>query len=688
MLDYDRFADHVAAHLRYTEALPPGAALAIVRHRLADGSWRQAPNEWLSRGLRLAGEGRPAAWPISACLTELVAAIVEGPIDDAAHSVLPDLCSRLATQWRDGATIGGLASWFARRAHVGDASLAAEMLERLRDHESRFSLPPCALPLALWLLENGSPELRSARRSKLLPAIADLVAERMPDQLPLVLRYIVRNERPADAWSFERREGVWPQVEAALAHGASGSLAVDLVLAAEPAFTAWGASAVLFPLAPRSGLPLARAALLAALVHGDLPSQRDAEAWSLAIGCNPPEQLPPFGSVASLDAAANALINAARQQRHPDSHRGPHDVDPEQSPDRIERWAHLVVTQLLRVHGIVRGQAKGTRTRLEQMASWPPLAVGIHDALSEALAGEPESESFSLVRELLREGSDVPRVTAAVAALPRQVSPRRKADAPRLDAVGDQLTRIVRHPWVRPAFGIDLARLLGATGRVEFAELENEQKVRLDGETVLVDRSSIADAIAGTSDEDRALAYATLYFVHELIHVGQGIGPKEHVAQLRAAGGETTLLHLDLSADHTAALLTAEAMPRWSVEWLKDLQSRPGAFPVGPRHTPASRARKALRLVSVRLDYLVRARKVFPLERIGDGYVFADFGPAGGAFLVMTAGPPFGLLGTGRLEPGDAERLHATADPDRAGAAGLAGTDAILLRTLAGLAGR
>lgn len=160
------------------------------------------------------------------------------------------------------------------------------------------------------------------------------------------------------------------------------------------------------------------------------------------------------------------------------------------------------------------------------------------------------------------------------------------------------------------------------------------------------------------------MALCVLYFLHELIHLQQGIGELETVQIVRSTGAEMTLMHLDLSADHAACLLTNTAFPRWDLLWLKNLTGRSlSAFPASTFHTQAARHRKAARLVSIRLDYLGRAMDVVTPADLGGGYLFADFGPAGGHLLVLRSASPLSLVKAAPLVPTEANLLWNAADP-------------------------
>lgn len=137
-------------------------------------------------------------------------------------------------------------------------------------------------------------------------------------------------------------------------------------------------------------------------------------------------------------------------------------------------------------------------------------------------------------------------------------------------------------------------------------------------------------------------------------------------------------MHVDLGADHVAAIATSGAVAEFGLMYLKDVNGRSlAAFPTEAHHTTAARSRKAHRLVGARLDFL--AREVGVLPRDADEYAFAEYGPAGGIMILMRSGPPWGLLGSSPLSRSDAELLYTAADLGKDGVRRL---DAILRKAL------
>jgi hypothetical protein len=190
----------------------------------------------------------------------------------------------------------------------------------------------------------------------------------------------------------------------------------------------------------------------------------------------------------------------------------------------------------------------------------------------------------------------------------------------------------------------------------------------------------VLEGLASRPDQNERRALSAMYLLHELVHVAQRLVSKQMMLEVRAAGAETTLQHLDLAADHAAACLAHDAVPRWKLSWLKELQgSSLTAYPVGPFHTLGSRARKALRLVSLRLDFLAREGRWLLAKEAGDAYLFVDHGPAGGQLLALAGTPPFPVLRCVGLSAEDAALLTSAADED-GGDDAISKVDALLVR--------
>jgi hypothetical protein len=295
------------------------------------------------------------------------------------------------------------------------------------------------------------------------------------------------------------------------------------------------------------------------------------------------------------------------------------------------------------------------------------MGSAVATAFQKLLAGAPQSPNVLLARRILDDSSDTTSALRAVLCLDLQKRPTATPSGHdnRLGLLLEEFHRLIHLPWSEPVFGIDLGRMLGNIQGVRFDRLEWEDLVQKQEKRLALHEPPYQQMAATIPDEEEFLANATLYFLHELVHLEQGIGAKSSVDRLRETGGESTLMHLDLSADHAAARLAHQAVPRWSLSWLKDLQGRSLlGYPVGRGHTAASRGRKTSRLLSLRLDYLVRAASKAPSwsEKIRDGYVFTELNPGGGAMLLLVSGPPVSLVDATNLSASQTALLTTAMD--------------------------
>lgn len=686
-----RFRENVAAHLYYAASRSTREAARIfTKYIHADGKsgWRRDARAWLDLGLTIV-ERNDSAWTHERCISELAAALMRGKVSDepAAHAVLADVF------WRSFGVPGlltSLISWFVqeRVAGPGDAQIVTEALSRLRnetyrDRTARARLLREVAPLVRWLLQNGAAVLREKDQALLLPFLVEVTAEGDPLNVVLALQYVLANDGTVlCSWPLEDHARVWRAFELAFQHKAAPALAIDFAtaLAKRP-------DVAMIPLTDPARFPVAHRAMLTGLTAGRFEGVLPESSWELALK----SELPPVGGIRftnadALDRACRVLVTTTR-------------VDASRPPASAA-WARFLTVELIRLHGLGESQPglEALRRRLEQLGRWSEFAESVASALEEALRGAPGADlPLSILRSCgPREKSSLRRkaVLGAVRALRVAAPAGSSSPERRLADLGRFLTDLLHFPWLDRVGGVVLSQVLERSRSLEFVRLENDEKVRVAGATVHVDRGPF-ERIVQIQDLERRRATAAMYFFHELVHVHQGIGGKDTVARLRATGSETTLMHLDLAADHAAACLAAAGVPRWRLVWLKGITSDdPRAFPVTRMHTAASRTRKALRSVSVRLDYWVRDRRPDLVDLAGDGYVFADHGPAGGHFLALASGPPIRVLFAASLSQEEARVLSAAADEapvtqprTRVGRAapdppGISDVDRVLLRLL------
>lgn len=249
----------------------------------------------------------------------------------------------------------------------------------------------------------------------------------------------------------------------------------------------------------------------------------------------------------------------------------------------------------------------------------------------------------------------------------------------KLTTLCQELTALLRRPAPRTVCGVRLLQLLGRARRVTLAVLPHEDKVQLSGEQVLLDSRYVGTVYDPT--DERRRADCALYFLHELTHLAQGIGQKAMVRRLRGTGGEQTLLHCDLHADHVAAGLLHRLQPHWSVPFLKEVQGQSlCAFPATVRHTKAAQQRKRMRVIAVRADYWARRLGLLAAERIEDGYLYVEYTKPKGALLLVRSGPPLAVLGEVRLGVAEVAALERVNNPRRP--LPLSELDELLIHTL------
>lgn len=670
-LPYEAFDHHVEAHFAYAKTLAPAMASALLLRRLADGTWREAPAALVNLVLHFEADLDPAA--AAAAITSVVHAFATlGPsFEEGIHDALRRLVPFLARSEAGEVHLNSLVAWLEEYATPGEARLIADLVTAAVSAGGEVS--PALRPLATWLLDYGSAELRVNDRRALVARLVELVAAGEPDHLPVALRVVLRRADAAHCIRPRIREPLWRALERALAAGAAPSLAVDLA-------NALGAESAGLAFAPGTNLPNVQRALVAGLLRAQFVAPLERELWGWALATEPPaDGAVGHAALAVIERALDVLPQRARLPA--DIERvGPMEVHVERMRP-CAGWVEALLDAWLDAHGGLRAAGAAARPRLLALAACHP------DVVARALRARLEAEAiFSpLCLAILDDaGGRAGGVGAAVRVLPNSTTERRppKADLP--SSFEAKLRELVHARWVESTFGVDLPSLLGSARDIAFARLSADDKVQVSGDTLLVDLGYPA-MLAGQArwDAEEKDALLVLYVVHELVHIHQGIGAKSRVQALREAGAESALMHVDLAADHVAALLAAQVVRRWPLRWLKDLQGRALAdFPVGATHPSGSRARKAARLVGVRVDWLVRQHELVPQSRLGQGYAFAEYGPAGGKLLVLVSGPPSALALECPLSRAAAGVLVGAADEANVGAAGLARVDAALLDSL------
>jgi len=673
LLSPELFQGNIAAHLHYAAGLPPEEAERILRGHQEDGSWKEEATHWIQVASQLDARTRKQGTAdslIAECARQLVGAALDAELHDFLPRLIEEHLKAPATAASMGPSLVRLVDWLIQSAKAGNAGLVAEVLDTatrqlslsmisspeeetrtalLAEKARRSELLRFFTPLARWLLEKGSAELRRSERADLLVTMLECLAEGTTAELRLLLRYIsLQTQDNAGFW--RQHAGLfWSTAERILAEGGSWLLICELVATMYRGNLF--AEDCLQPLLDPEELPRARDAILRGLLAGRFDSLQEGfhgVVWR-TIFSRPPEgpEALRFSHGSTLERALEVLCQAAAEKA---------------PPEPLSSWARLLSCEWLQVQGLQKERLEP----LLRVAESPGMEKAVATAFQTVLAGVPQSPNVQLALRILDDSSDSMSAVRAVLCLDLQ----RPATIPsgndeRLHLLLEEFHRIIHLPWSEPVFGIDLGRILRDVQGVRLAHLGREDLVNRKDEQLILHEPPYRQMATTIEDEEKFLANATLYFLHELVHVEQGIGAKQSVDRLRETGGESTLMHLDLSADHAAARLVHRAVPRWTLAWLKDLQGRSLlGYPVGRGHTAASRGRKTSRLISLRLDYLVRAASNAPSwsEHLREGYVFTEFSPGGGAMLLLVSGPPVSLVDSTHLGAAQAALLTTAMD--------------------------
>lgn len=679
MIDDAKFDGKVRAHLLYAASLPTTAeGTRILMKHLDSGKWEDAPIEWFS-GAWLLSQRDDSTRTYQQFLDLWLRRVAQGRITEAVQTKLADAVSQVCSDGEYRTFLTALGRWFVEVATPGHAGTCANVLDRIHaprhERDGDDTLPAEAMPLVKWILQNGAAELRSPSRQRLVHRLVGAVhVHGEHELLEVALRYLLHADHAVGGWMWNRDDGQWPVIEAALEAGTPSSLVEDITVRLL-ASRAPGGEQVWRPLLDPGRFPRARTALLKGLAAGAFSEQSAKQGWEFAVRSPLPEDPPRFTHAAPAEVARESLGHFIAFERD----KG-HDMA------EVGRWAAYVCTETLRIHDALSlaGAPAAVIDRINHLVVWDDAVLeAIERELRTGLEGG--GSHLDLARSVLTEdGRPRQRVQAALHCLPVRGSGRIEQPKADLRPLRDEFARMVNLPWHEPVFGVPVSKLLGAVREVELKPLANHDKVAFEGETLLLDPGYYRESVSALGFTDEARQLCSLYFFHELVHVWQGIGAYSAVQELRSTGAEMTLMHVDIAADHAAALMAAKAVPRWELLALKNLTGRSlSHFPASTFHTEAARHRKAVRLVSHRLDYLARKSGAVPKDKFSDGYVFADFGPAGGRLLVMGSGPPTLMIKGAPLTPQDAKVLVSAADEHAPDEDIIARIDAVLMRALA-----
>lgn len=643
MIEYADFGDRVEAHLLYLLDAPVDEVALVLRRRLEDGTWRQAARQFATTLVVKAG--RPGGEALRELFPVVADHLAAGVLDDASRIAI-EVLTRSHGGFGD-LEVQTVSAWLQRVAGPGDASLVGMLVEGAREPAMRVAIAP----LVPWLIDHGAAELRSRRSHHLVFELLELVLTSGDDErlLPAV-RYVLASEVPPPSW-FGRGDGargsnvLIAAIERLLElRHASAALVADLARAMPPD----GAGNLLGEAVGADELPRVHAAVLQMLMAGELHPDAAKNAWPHVF-----DRLIPDANAAwserGLDTAMQAFGTWVWSRR---------DAYGRQVPGTRETqraWSTFIVGALL-ARGFPRHTGGHPAEHVMRLLGYSgDVDHGVLAAIRIHVQGLPQAPAL-LVKLVARETARSGTIKAALTLLESSHAPAETADvAPLLQGTLAAVSRILGTAAAAPVVH------LSGVDRVCTATLSGSDKVAIEGTTLIVDVGELGSLARTPLSLEEQVLLGALYVVHEVIHLQQGIGDKAVVTTLRSVGAESTLMQLDLAADHLAARVVSGAMGH-PVAHLKDLQGRSlTAFPTSAYHTSAARARKANRLVGLRFD--VAARRLGILADDADEHVFCDHGPAGGELVILASGPPVRLVGKAPLTREDAKTLSAAADP-------------------------
>lgn len=194
---YEDFGSNVEAHLRYAGHRPLSEAWEILRRRLDDGSWKEAPQAWLRRLQHRRQEAGVESMPakeLHAALIEQVLRLDLASSERVVHEVLPALFFGWFKPMLVPADVDRLVAWFLKQARPGHASLAADVVSAaynlehvpsadfaLSQRSVLFDREARRLPVGLAAAREQHP--RPAARVPVPPPASEIAVDRRPEIL-------------------------------------------------------------------------------------------------------------------------------------------------------------------------------------------------------------------------------------------------------------------------------------------------------------------------------------------------------------------------------------------------------------------------------------------------------------------------------------------------------------------------
>jgi hypothetical protein len=607
-------------------------------------------------------------------LLEAVAVLRKAPApeDRAAAEVLAELWSNLAAASERTSPRVEVGVELVKLGWIADETRITQLLRwsgpgdahRVKALWWAPKIPPerreaIRLETASWMLDYGTSELRSGPAVGLaLELVGVFVAAGDLDQVERALRVALGTDR------------LWSRDDAHLAHARAALRALATRPGAEDLF-----EAVVLKFEPDGVESLVKGLLVEDRAHpsrthpwaerttrlilgGQLPSAQQMLLIRLLVssGAAAPVSLPP----GCLGAAAEALQSFFRSEI------GAPTGKP-RSDEVLCAWSRALGRGFAfqPLTGLPLSHLQLGLDRSEAVRRG--FHMGVRDALDAAGTSpvEPEDGLAAALAHALDAGPGRGAASALVHLLGLARAPRLEGSSPNYRPLERRLEHLLAYDWSRKVGGLDFT-FARDIRRVRIEDLDDAWSIRRDDDCLFVRRASI-DGLwraAVATEEDDAQTLVELFVLHELVHVAQHVAEKSTITALRAHGlsGETTLMHLDLSADHVAACALADARGHDLLR-LKDLQGRSlSSFPLGPSHGYGSRYRKSLRLLGARADLLARQAGCLPNDTQDGAYAFCDLGAQ--QLVVLRNGPPMTRLRTRPIteqERGMLEEVAASA---------------------------
>ncbi len=609
------------------------------------------PAQWRAMGafpmLGNVGSQLPDEWPTFARTVVQAFDRRSAPLEELAEACALAVCTAPKGP-SSQPLVDALVAAFVQQAGPSEARWALQLLVSATHHLDQALW--CDRLLA-WLIERGGAETR--RTADPLVAVAVLNAltialERSNEQLEPLLQIVATSEKPSAVLTVDGTGDhvLWPACERALERGASVDLIVEVFAAVLGAIGPLGSDRMLEPL--RRGEKM-RAAAFAALARMPGSSLVEDYVWQAALRYAPVGgHLLELGALCALRAIAMRIVP-------PNEH--------------TAAWGELIADSWFHHFGVARSDEPVPGVwQLDELAVEPEFAPGIARALRRVLAHEPALK-HAAAREWLADAPGDPRfATIALLYLDDTSEPEAAVPAD-LPAT---LTAIATYPHGTEPFGPLLARQFARVTRVSLSD-EINRDVVVEGATASDGSRTLRTGPVSTYRDlcrrcspREAIAQCALFFVHEVLHVEQGIQKKSTVTTLREIGSEHSLLHFDLEADYIAASAVAVALSDYSFLELRGMQiDGTAAFPATMRHTNSSIFRKALRLVSLVAEEAVRANgRHLNIEPDELGYAAVELPPAGGPLILTWTAQVRRVVGTVQITEPQARELASASTKD------------------------